>query len=200
MARLSAYVNEAVSDAANLFSRALDWTLNKGDVRIAVTSVADMVNQLIREARAQNGTYYKIVIQGHGGPGCQGCGDGVNTDKSGKKSLWVTKTVYARGETPKLEGDAERTLKPLADHLTGDCIVTLAGCSVGQAAAGELLLQLVSRALGGVAVQASYSDQMDFLPGMEGKIRRCTPNVCWDLKDGSWMDVPGSGRPDGDLS
>jgi hypothetical protein len=44
MNKLAAYVNEAVSDMENLLSWALDEALAKGDVRIRVSSVADLVN------------------------------------------------------------------------------------------------------------------------------------------------------------
>ena len=195
MNKLAAYVNEAVSDVENLLSWALDEVFAKGDVRIRASSVADMVNQLIREAKQRKGMYYKIVIQGHGGPGIQGVGDGKETDQTGTKSLWINKTIFRPGEKPQLVGGTDNTLKPLREYLAGNAIVTLAGCSVAKGGAGELLLKAVSEALGGCIVQGSFSDQMDWLPGMEGKILRCSPFQCWQLADSSWIDVPGSGIP-----
>ena len=148
---------------------------------VFVNSVADMVSKL--KLIQKKVPITRLYVQGHGSPGYMAVGAGKTHDTTGDLSLQLD----ASGE---LKGMARVLLAQLAGGFTKNAIVTLGGCQTGRDPSGRPLLQKVSQALGGIAVQAGTDDQDTFPPGMEGTIWRCTPNGCVALPS-TWWDPPG---------
>ena len=133
-----------------------------------VNSVENMVDSVLA---ASSGSVDWLVILGHGFAGWQSVGCGKDLDPTDTKHLSVA------GATGKLAGDAEKHLKRLQPVLSGNSVVSLMGCETGKGTDGELLLQTVSAALGGVPVEAGIEMQRA-LAGFEGDVRRCAGKVC----------------------
>lgn len=194
--RYIALVSEAVNDSENNFCFLLDYfvgspDLENGFVTIRVSSVSDMVRQLLARLPREEDVYDSIVIQGHGSPGNQSVGDGSNYDKSGQRNLSISWSDSSISPPTTLVGNSEMKLLPLRPRLSTDCIVTLAGCNVGAGAGGRILMKIISRALGWRLVQAADALQVDYIPGMEGNVIRCSPIDCWTVDRSSWLSVPG---------
>lgn len=158
-----------------------------------------------------------LYIQGHGVPGFQSVGQGVDgVDGSGLVSIGLD------SNTGEIHDVTARYLRGLRGYFAADAIVTLGGCQVAamttipvqvslaqkradaQAAGvplakwtddhygkvpGTRLLKGVSEALGGVAVQAATDNQRYLIPGMSGTVWRCSPDACKNLGSG-WWSVP----------
>lgn len=159
-----------------------------------------------------------LYIQGHGVPGFQSVGQGVDgVDASGTLSIGLDPgTRHLHEKTAAL-------LRGLRGAFAPGAIVTLGGCQVAAMTSitvdvpleqvradakaagvplakwnvderypkvpGTRLLKDVSEALGGVAVQAGTENQRYLVPGMSGTVWRCTPAGCSNLGSG-WWSVP----------
>jgi LysM repeat protein len=163
----------------------VEGMLTKGSV--AVTSVDDMVQKLRKDLAKRPGSKIKsLYILGHGRPGSQGLGSGRKGDATGKKSLKLSKDQKG------LRGGAEKSLRLLATSFAPGAVVTLAGCRTGKDKVGQKLLLEVSKALGGVWVQAGQAYQLAMLvPGMEGTVVRCNQSSCYIVQDKPLWEVPG---------
>jgi hypothetical protein len=163
----------------------IDEIGHPGSQRVA--DVTDVVVQALAALRrAGDGSQIKsMYITGHGLPGYQGVGAGVLRDITGERSLQVNPA------TGRLLGTAGGRLALFHGRFSNDAIVTLGGCQVALGAAGQELLKAISRALGGVPVQAADGNQTGF-PGMEGNVWRCVNDVCRIVskKHHSWWGVP----------
>jgi hypothetical protein len=192
MALLYASVIEktGLADVENSLTVLLDTFHYGYDVVARVESVEDMCQQLLRRASDPNDLYRHIVINGHGSPGNQSVGDGVSYDASGRQNLSISWTDDVAVPT-NLVGHAESKLQALRPKMTGECMVTLTGCNVAGGAGGRHLLKIISRALGGIPVQASEGLQTEFVPGAEGTVVRCSGDQCSVIPGGSWLGWPG---------
>jgi hypothetical protein len=150
---------------------------------ILVVSVADMVDKVLD--RAGKKKISNMFVGGHGSPGWQSVGAGSGDDTTGTKSLQID------AATGGLMGTATRSLNRLIDHFDSEAIVTLGGCNVGASPDGPPMLKAVSVAIGGIPVQAGVDTQRPLVPGMEGKVIRCTPNAETNVGS-SWWGTPGS--------
>src|SRR5262249_44574795 len=127
-----------------------------GGTVVSVTSVADMVAKVT--AAAGSDKIYNLLILGHGAAAFQGVGCGSAGDVTGDYSLQLDSIG---GD---LVGSGKSLLPKLAPLFTKDAIVLLGGCNVGgkhynptylTTTDGEDLLKAVSKAFGGIYVEAS---------------------------------------------
>jgi hypothetical protein len=159
----------------------------------------------------------QLYIQGHGVPGFQSVGQGVDgVDSSGLLSIGLDPN------TRELHEKTAMYLRGIRGFFAPGAVVTLGGCQVAamtdipvevtleqrqqdaRAAGvpvtkwgddrylrvpGTRLLKGVSTALGGVEVQAGTDNQRYLVPGMSGTVWRCTPESCRNLGSG-WWSVP----------
>ena len=122
-----------------------------------------------------------LTIVGHGNEGRMNVGCASTPDWSGEKMLYVD--YQLADEDLKLFGPAEVHMNRLRGRFAGGPIrpvVTLGGCLIMKdPEKGRRLLMAVSRALGGVHVQAGDDVQFDLKPGIEGNCVRCNEWTCW---------------------
>jgi hypothetical protein len=182
---------------------ALDWSWNVADLfqrhkamfipglkSCAVSSVKDMVSQVLKTAGGNK--IERLIIAGHGAPAFQSVGCGQKGDTSGDRSLQLS------GTKGKLLGDAASAIPKLAGRFTNNGIVTLSGCQVageethyysGVAVPvhGPDLLRAVSRALGGISVEAGtfYQNTLSLIP--LGNLIRCNDDSCKVVNN--WYDL-----------
>jgi hypothetical protein len=160
---------------------------------IVVTSVKDLVDQVLAATLPIKVMVDKLVIYGHGKPGCQGVGDGESTDKTGKKNLstWLAmQNEIPAGKENTLVGDSEAEMARLIPVLKQDAVITLLGCNVAQGITGKKLLMILSRALKGRHVQAADAMQGSWFPGVEGNVYRSNGDRYWLETSQSWWGVP----------
>lgn len=153
-----------------------DWA--SGVLRLGeldVVSVKDMVAKVIAECNGR--LIRRLCIIGHGSPGCQSVGCGMRWDWTGRRALLVDKT------NRQLVGEAATELARLAGKFAPEAIVTLGGCEVARGSYGKALLRGVSRALGGVIVQASEAMQTPVW-ALKGTVIRCKDDTCWVAQTG----------------
>lgn len=145
---------------------------------IAVTSVQDMVSQVLARAAPYGVcSIFRLGVFGHASAGSQHLGTG------GKS--WSDDKVITAGNVSKRHGKTLARLKP---YLRPDAIVTLHGCNVAAGKGGQILLQGLSKILG-VPVQGGVEVQRPLLPGMEGEVIRCSRARCMKLGS-TWLGVP----------
>lgn len=147
---------------------------------VTVTSVVDMVTKVI--AAAGSDKIYNLLILGHGGAAYQAVGAGTLGDSTGDYSIQVD--AFGGG----LSGSAKTWLPKLASLFTSDAIVLLGGCNVANTyenptyktkVTPEEYLKAVSKAVGGVYVEASDSYQLGPYPTTLGKTLRCNSTTCF---------------------
>jgi hypothetical protein len=145
---------------------------------IRVDSIAEMVSEILK-VLGPNDRILTLHITDHGYSyhsaaevARSGSGHGIQYVGSDQIQSW--------GSYEQLE----RALAPLRQRMAPGAQIVLEGCTVGQA---DLLLAVMSRALGGVPVSGGTSYQQPLVPGMEGAIRTCmqTPS---DLASTCWID------------
>jgi hypothetical protein len=151
-----------------------------GGTVVSVTSVVDMVTKVMAAAGSEK--IYNLLILGHGGAAYQAVGAGTLGDTTGDYSLQVDSFGGS------LAGSAKAWLPKLAPLFTSDAIVLLGGCNVANTyenptyktkISGEDYLKIVSKALGGVYVEASDFYQIGLYPTTFGKTVRCNSTSCF---------------------
>lgn len=139
---------------------------------LLVESVSDMVNKVIR--RLCGRLIKNLYIIGHGSPGYQSVGNGLN-------GIILTngKGFALRTDIPVLHGeDVESALKRLGTYFALDGKLILGGCRVAYGDRGKDLLRRISTLMNNITVEASETYQFP-PPGMEGIVVRCVgETVC----------------------
>lgn len=174
--------NGGILDAVHT-KAVLDFLAPAGSaiVTISVNSVEDLVSKALAELGKYPDAYLgEIGINGHGAPGLQAVGCGKTYDHSGITSLQVD------GVSGKLKGKAAEALGRLTGKFdTEYAVLTLYGCMVARSMGmvdGKEMLRAVSKALGGVRVQAGDELQWPIVPGMEGNVWECVGDTCRILR------------------
>lgn len=159
-----------ISQAMNRFS----GELNKEIITITVYSVKDMVEKTL--AAVGSDKIERLFIEGHGSSGfqCVGCGNAENALNNREKADYLE---FSELEG-KLKNGVEAYLKRLIPKLDTFAMISLGGCQVGSAPFGEQLLREVSKALGGVTVEAGIANQRPLFFGYEGSVLSCSETFC----------------------
>jgi hypothetical protein len=126
-----------------------------------------------------------LFIAGHGSAGEQSVGIGDAADNTGVKVL--------KGlPNGRLMGLEARQLPAIAPLVAPNAVVTLGGCEVGSGPKGDLLLEAVTVAQDGIAVQAATASRCSLM-GPSGNVKRCVNGVVTNL--GKLSARPGPAAP-----
>ena len=139
---------------------------------VLVTSVPNMVNQVI--AASSGDKISRLILMGHGASGvqCVGCGEYVNLGSTTPDFLAIDPS------TGSLMNNVAPQLNGLVPYLAAGARVSLAGCDVAALPDGPALLEQISLALFGTTVEGGKWIQDAAIPGYFGPVLRCTNGFC----------------------